>query len=106
MWSEQSSPGTRAELRHLARAAERLGIEVHPAGLVREERFAAFLETREIDLLLNVHSLFVIRPDALRAPTIGSFNLHPGLPPRYAGLNAPSWAIYHGSTNTERPSTG
>lgn len=80
----------------LARAAERLGIEVHPAGLVREERFATFLETNEIDLLLNVHSLFVIRPDALCAPTIGSFNLHPGPLPRYAGLNAPSWAIYHG----------
>ena len=89
MWLRQSSPGTRAELRHLA-------IEVHPAGLVREERFATFLETKEIDLLLNVHSLFVIRPDALRAPTIGSFNLHPGPLPRYAGLNAPSWAIYHG----------
>jgi methionyl-tRNA formyltransferase len=80
----------------LARAAERLGIEVHPAGLVREEQFATFLETKEIDLLLNVHSLFVIRPDALRAPAIGSFNLHPGPLPRYAGLNAPSWAIYHG----------
>ena len=30
------------------------------------------------------------------APTIGSFNLHPGPLPEYAGLNVPSWAIYEG----------
>ena len=34
--------------------------------------------------------------DVLEAPRIGSFNLHPGPLPEYAGLNAPSWAIYHG----------
>jgi methionyl-tRNA formyltransferase len=32
----------------------------------------------------------------LEAPRIGSFNLHPGPLPGYAGLNAPSWAILNG----------
>ncbi len=31
-----------------------------------------------------------------RAPRHGAYNLHPGPLPEYAGLNAPSWAIYHG----------
>jgi methionyl-tRNA formyltransferase len=31
-------------------------------------------------------------------PRLGAFNLHPGPLPRYAGLNAPSWAIYRGET--------
>ena len=44
---------------------------------------------------MNVHSLFLIHPWS-SAPTIGSFNLHPGPLPEYAGLNVPSWAIYEG----------
>jgi methionyl-tRNA formyltransferase len=49
-----------------------------------------------VDLLLNVHSLSIIPKPVLEAPRIGSFNLHPGPLPDYAGINAPSWAIYHG----------
>jgi UDP-4-amino-4-deoxy-L-arabinose formyltransferase/UDP-glucuronic acid dehydrogenase (UDP-4-keto-hexauronic acid decarboxylating) len=37
-----------------------------------------------------------MHPDVVAAPRIGSFNLHPGPLPQYAGLNAPSWAIYNG----------
>jgi methionyl-tRNA formyltransferase len=80
----------------VATAAERLGLKLHSAELVRKEGFADWLESERVDLLLNVHSLFLIRSEAVLAPTIGSFNLHPGPLPRYAGLNAPSWAIYHG----------
>ena len=50
-----------------------------------------------VDLLLNVHSLYLIaRRTVVAAPRIGSFNLHPGPLPEYAGLNTPSWAIYNG----------
>jgi methionyl-tRNA formyltransferase len=49
-----------------------------------------------VDLLLNVHSLHIAHRDVVAAPRIGSFNLHPGPLPRYAGLNAPSWAIVNG----------
>jgi UDP-4-amino-4-deoxy-L-arabinose formyltransferase/UDP-glucuronic acid dehydrogenase (UDP-4-keto-hexauronic acid decarboxylating) len=47
-------------------------------------------------LLLNVHSLYVIDNEVLRAPKIGSFNLHPGPLPRFAGLNPVCWALYFG----------
>jgi methionyl-tRNA formyltransferase len=95
--------GTTATPTALAGAAERAGVPVRPARLVREDRFAEWLETEDVDLLLNVHSLFLIPPEPLLAPSIGCFNLHPGPLPRYAGLNAPSWAIYcgearHGTT--------
>jgi methionyl-tRNA formyltransferase len=42
--------------------------------------------------------LKIIHDRVLTAPTIGCFNLHPGPLPRYAGLNAVSWAIYRGET--------
>jgi methionyl-tRNA formyltransferase len=71
---------------------------VVPSERVREPEFADWIAAQGVDLLLNVHSLYVIDPGVLRAPRIGAFNLHPGPLPEYAGLNAPSWAIYFGET--------
>jgi len=76
--------------------ARRLGFPAHPARLVKEGRFAEWIRSMDVDVLLNVHSMHIIHREALTAPRIGSFNLHPGPLPRYAGLNALSWAIYNG----------
>ena len=75
--------------------AEKQGCRTWPAALVKDPQFAEVVVAEQVDLLLNVHSLFVIKGEIVAAPRIGSFNLHPGPLPRYAGLNAPSWAIYH-----------
>jgi methionyl-tRNA formyltransferase len=80
----------------LAAAADRAQVPVHDPALVRDPGFAARIRDWEIDLLLNIHSLHLIQPEVLEAPRIGSFNLHPGPLPRYAGLSVPSWAIYNG----------
>ena len=76
--------------------AHRLGCPVWPARSVRDPAFADHLRHDGVDILLNVHSLFVICPEVLAAPRIGSFNLHPGPLPECAGLNAVSWALYEG----------
>lgn len=76
--------------------AMRLGCTPVPAQRVREPCFAAELERAGVELLLNVHSLHLLPETVLRVPRLGAYNLHPGPLPRYAGLNAPSWAIYHG----------
>jgi methionyl-tRNA formyltransferase len=76
--------------------AQKLGLTPLPADRVREARFAEALARLRVDLLLNVHSLYIVPEALLRAPAHGGYNLHPGPLPGYAGLNAPSWAIYHG----------
>jgi methionyl-tRNA formyltransferase len=80
----------------VAGVASRLGYRLWPARQVKEAGFADTIRREEVDLLLNVHALYVLPAEVVAAPRIGSFNLHPGPLPRYAGLNAPSWAIYHG----------
>jgi methionyl-tRNA formyltransferase len=79
-------------------SARKLGLDVWPSGSVRSPELASRLRAGEVDLLVNVHSLYLIHPSVLAAPRIGSFNLHPGPLPEYAGLNAPSWAIYRGES--------
>lgn len=76
--------------------ARKLGVTPIPASRVRLPQFAAELAALRVDLLLNVHSLYIIPAAVLRVPALGAYNLHPGPLPDYAGLNAPSWAIYHG----------
>lgn len=79
-------------------AATRLGCPVWPASSVRDPAFADSVRAAGVDILLNVHSLFVIRGEILEAPRIGSFNMHPGPLPECAGLNPASWALYEGKT--------
>jgi methionyl-tRNA formyltransferase len=76
--------------------ATRLGLSPIPARRVREPGFAAELARCGAELLLNVHSLYIVPPAVLQVPRFGAYNLHPGPLPHYAGLNAPSWAIYNG----------
>jgi amino acid adenylation domain-containing protein len=76
--------------------ASKLGYKTWPSKLVKDPSFAARIVSENVDILLNVHSLFLIHEDVLAAPRLGSYNLHPGPLPRYAGLNSASWAIYRG----------
>jgi methionyl-tRNA formyltransferase len=80
----------------VAAAATRHGLDLLPASTLRSRSFAEMIRDLGIDLLINVHSLFVLDSDVVGAPRVGSFNFHPGPLPEYAGLNAPSWAIYQG----------
>jgi len=79
-------------------AATKSGLTVWPADFVKDASLAERLRAERVDLILNVHSLYLIHDEVLRAPAVGAFNLHPGPLPRYAGLNAVSWAIYRGET--------
>jgi methionyl-tRNA formyltransferase len=89
---ESSGTGTAT----VASAARQLGLPLWPSNLVRDPPLGDRLRGERVDLLLNVHSLYVIDEEVLGAPRVGSFNLHPGPLPEYAGLNAPSWALLHG----------
>jgi len=80
----------------LSSLAEQWGYRVWPARRVRDPAFAEEIRAEGVELLLNVHSLYVVKREVVAAPSIGSFNVHPGPLPEYAGLNAPSWAILHG----------
>jgi methionyl-tRNA formyltransferase len=76
--------------------AETMGCRTWPGKVVKDPSFAEWVCSERVDILLNVHSLFIMCDDVVRAPRYGSFNLHPGPLPRYAGLNAVSWALYRG----------
>jgi methionyl-tRNA formyltransferase len=79
-------------------AASQMGCAAWPAEWVKDPGFARRVRDEGVDVLLNVHSLFLIHPDVLAAPRLGAYNMHPGPLPEYAGLNPVSWALYNGET--------
>ena len=81
----------------VADIAAKLQIPVRSAAAVRERSLASELCAAGVELLLNVHSLYIVDPDVLEIPRLGAFNLHPGPLPERAGLHAPGWALYEGA---------
>lgn len=76
--------------------AEKRAIPVVDGREVKKQSFAQVLRSANTDILISVQLPHMICREALEAPAIGSFNLHPSLLPRYAGLHPTSWAIYRG----------
>ncbi|WP_370241476.1 MupA/Atu3671 family FMN-dependent luciferase-like monooxygenase [Pararhodobacter marinus] len=73
--------------------AEAAGLPVVAPGKGLEDRVSA-----DFDWLLSIANLSVL-PDALIARAVkGAVNFHDGPLPRYAGLNAPLWAMLKGET--------
>ncbi len=90
---------TRDRTNHVASLhnfAVQKGYRTWPAAFVTVPQFANFIRRAEVDVLLNVHSLHILNQAVTQAPKLGSYNLHPGPLPAYAGLHCPSWALYHG----------
>ncbi|MEZ5964292.1 MAG: LLM class flavin-dependent oxidoreductase [Planctomycetota bacterium] len=52
----------------------------------------------EFDYLLAITHLELLADDVLKVPKRGAINFHDGPLPRYAGLNATSWALMAGET--------
>ncbi|MFY0682133.1 MAG: LLM class flavin-dependent oxidoreductase [Thalassovita sp.] len=69
-----------------------LGLNVQAPG----KDLAARLGSAPFDWLLSIANLDIIPADVLDLPRNGAVNFHDGPLPRYAGLNAPVWAIANG----------
>jgi len=55
--------------------------------------YAQLLASRPYDYLFSITHLRMIPEAALRTPSRAAINFHDGPLPRYAGLNAPAWAL-------------
>jgi natural product biosynthesis luciferase-like monooxygenase protein len=75
----------------IASWATAAGLNVLAAG----EDYAAALSGRSFDYLFAITFLRIIPKPVLALPSRGAINFHDGPLPRYAGLNAPAWALIH-----------
>ena len=68
------------------------GVAVHAPGA----DLALRLQGVSVDWLLSIANLTVVPEAVLTLAAKGAVNFHDGPLPRYAGLNAPVWALWHG----------
>ena len=67
--------------------------------LARSEDLTARFDTGGFDWILSIANLRLIPDAVLALPARGAVNFHDGPLPRYAGLNAPAWALMAGETD-------
>ena len=72
------------------------GLRTIDSRRLTDPSFGSVFRDHEVDVFLNVYSLVVVDRNVLRGARLGSFNVHPGPLPAYAGLHSVSWAIYNG----------
>ncbi|MCB9630379.1 MAG: LLM class flavin-dependent oxidoreductase [Sandaracinaceae bacterium] len=75
----------------IAAWAEGRGLRVLASG--PRATLAARLGAEPFEWLFSIANLTIIPADVLALPTRGAINFHDGPLPRYAGLNAPVWAL-------------
>jgi methionyl-tRNA formyltransferase len=80
----------------LGQVALSQGRTVWPAATIKDSRFAETASAAGIDVILSVRCRLVLPAALLEAPRFGSYNLHHGPLPQYAGRNVVSWALYNG----------
>jgi natural product biosynthesis luciferase-like monooxygenase protein len=66
--------------------------------LVDPRAYVETLRRAPFDYLFAITHLAVLPDDVLALPTKGAVNFHDGPLPRYAGLNAPAWALMNRET--------
>lgn len=55
----------------------------------------AFVNEHNLGLLVNAGTPRMIKPDLIKAASIGILSVHPGLLPKYRGATCCEWAIYN-----------
>jgi methionyl-tRNA formyltransferase len=65
--SPNRQSGASATMWHVA---EHMGLPVWPAELVKDPAFARQVVDGEVDIVLNVHSLYIFHSEVISAPTI------------------------------------
>src|SRR5262245_49334045 len=61
--------------------------------LIDPVAYVESLAREPFDYLFAITHLSILPDDVLRLPAKGAINFHDGPLPRYAGLNAPAWAL-------------
>ncbi|TVP73059.1 MAG: LLM class flavin-dependent oxidoreductase [Rhodobacteraceae bacterium] len=79
---------------HVASWAQNAGLRILQPGT----DLATHLSAQSLDWLLNIAGLDRLDMELLALPRRGAVNFHDGPLPRYAGLNAPVWALIAGET--------
>jgi UDP-4-amino-4-deoxy-L-arabinose formyltransferase/UDP-glucuronic acid dehydrogenase (UDP-4-keto-hexauronic acid decarboxylating) len=77
-------------------ASQTAGLLTLDSMRLTDPSFGLVMRDHAVDVFLNVYSLVVVHESVLSGARLGSYNVHPGPLPAYAGLHSVSWAIYKG----------
>ena len=69
-------------------------------GNPRNGKAYQFIKNIQVDVLISINFLFLIKPDIINHPKILSFNIHGSLLPKYRGRTPHVWSIINNEKNS------
>ena len=81
-----------------AETARRHGLPVFTPASVNTREWIARIAAMRPDLILSVYYRHMIASSILAIPSLGAFNMHGSLLPKYRGRAPINWAILHGES--------
>jgi UDP-4-amino-4-deoxy-L-arabinose formyltransferase/UDP-glucuronic acid dehydrogenase (UDP-4-keto-hexauronic acid decarboxylating) len=84
----------------LVRIAEEAGLPVVRGKRVKDEEIVARIKEIAPDALFVIGGMQIVPKEVLEIPSIGTFNLHPALLPKYRGRFSTAHALFNGETET------
>lgn len=100
VFTHEDNPTERIWFRSVARLAEQHGIPVHTPASVNTPDWIAHIRALEPALIFSFYYRNMICQEILDVPTLGAFNMHGSLLPKYRGRVPINWAVLHGEKET------
>ena len=83
----------------IIRLAKDHSIELY-IGNPREEKAIDFIKEKEVDILITINYLFIIKQELINVAKVLAFNIHGSLLPKYRGRTPHVWAIINDEKET------
>lgn len=98
--THQDNPAEEIWFRSVAKLARKYGIPVYTPESVNTPEWIDRIRSWEPDLIFSFYYRNMIAQEILDIPSLGAFNMHGSLLPKYRGRVPINWAVLHGEQET------
>ncbi len=100
VFSHEDDPNEQIWFRSVAKLAKQHGLPVHTPNTVNTEEWFRRIRELRPDLIFSFYFRELIGENILSLATLGAYNMHGSLLPKYRGRAPVNWAVLHGETET------
>lgn len=100
LFTHRDDPGEEIWFRRPAELAEKKGIPVHAPDNLNKSTWATMISAMSPDVIFSFYYRSLIPKEILSIPTIGAFNLHGSLLPKFRGRCPVNWVLIEGENLT------
>lgn len=100
VFTHADDPGEHIWFKSVAELARERGIAVHTPKAISSPEWITRIRALRPDLIFSFYYRHLIGPEVLALASLGAYNMHGSLLPKYRGRAPVNWAVLNGETET------